>query len=140
MPEVVSNLRKARQKGVHLTIVLSREGSVARTLGQIYFLVVQSVMLYDLETWEMTPQIGRVLGGFHHRMALRITGKQPRQVRDGVWLYPLLEDAMAEAGLQEVETYVSRLQNTVTQFIATRPIMNLCLEVDLIPGPRLSSQ
>ena len=90
MPEVVSNLRKARQKGVHLTIVLSREGSVARTLGQIYFLVVQPVMLYDLETWEMTPQIGRVLGGFHHRVERRLTGSQTQRDRDIVRVYLLL--------------------------------------------------
>ena len=34
---------------------------------------------------------------------------------------------MAEVGLQEVETYFSRRQNTVAQFIATRPIIDLCL-------------
>ena len=38
---------------------------------------------------------------------------------------PLLEDAMAEAVLKGVETYVSLLQNTVTPFIATKPIMKL---------------
>ena len=94
-------------------------------------------IIYHRKTWVATPQIGRVLGGFHHRMALRITGKQPRQVRDGVWLYPLLEDAMAEAGLQEVETYVYRLQNTVRQFIATRPNMDLCLAVEKRLVPRV---
>ena len=30
---------------------------------------------------------------------------------------------MAEAGLQEAETYVSRHQNTVAKYIVTRPIM-----------------
>ena len=34
---------------------------------------------------------------------------------------------MLEMGFLEVETYVSRHQNTITQFIATRPIMELCL-------------
>ena len=34
---------------------------------------------------------------------------------------------MTEAVLQEVETYISCLHNKVTQFIATRPIMDLCL-------------
>ena len=44
---------------------------------------------------------------------------------------------MSEAGMQEVETYVSRRQNTVAQFIATRPIMDLCLAAERIPGPRI---
>ena len=38
-----------------------------------------------------------------------------------------MADAMAEARLQEVDNYVSCHQNTVTQFIAARPIMDLCL-------------
>ena len=37
---------------------------------------------------------------------------------------------MEEAGLQEVEIYVSLRQNTVAQFIDTRPIMDLCLAAD----------
>ena len=75
----------------------------------------------------MTFRIGRVWGRFHHRVARRLTGRQPWRVRDELWLYPLLEYAMAEAGFQEVETYVSCHQNTVAHFIATRPIMDLCL-------------
>ena len=44
---------------------------------------------------------------------------------------------MAEAGLQEVETYVSRLHNTVVQYIATNPIMDLCMSVKRKPGTRV---
>ena len=47
---------------------------------------------------------------------------------------------MAEAGLQEVETYVFRRQNTVAPFIMTRPIMDLCLEAKRIPGTLVSRQ
>ena len=35
-------------------------------------------------------------------------GRQPQRGRYGVWTYPLLVDAMAEAALQEVDTYVYR--------------------------------
>ena len=65
----------------------------------------------------------RVLGGFHHRVARRMTGQKLRKGRDRGWVYPPLEDKMAQAGLQEVDTYVSRPQNTVVQYITTRPIM-----------------
>ena len=44
---------------------------------------------------------------------------------------------MAEAGLQEAETYVSRRQNTVAKYIVTRPIMNLCLAEKRNTGPRV---
>ena len=45
---------------------------------------------------------------------------------------------MAGAGLQEVETYVSRRQNTEAQYIVTRPIMDLCLEAKRRPGLRVT--
>ena len=60
------------------------------------------------------PPIGRLLGGFYHKVARRLTGRQPRLWRDGLWIYPPLEDVIVEAGLQEVETYVSRRKNTFT--------------------------
>ena len=109
-------------------------------MGQIYLAVVQLVMLYGSEIWVMNPQIGRVLGGLHHRVAHRMTGRKHRQGRDGVWIYPPPEDAMAEEGLQEVETYVSSRQNTVAQLIATRPIIDLCIAAEQRPRPWVSNQ
>ena len=47
---------------------------------------------------------------------------------------------MAEAGLQEVETYVSRLQNIVTQYITIRPIMDLYMAEKRRPGPRVTKR
>ena len=85
----------------------------------------------------MTPHIGRVLGGFHHRVDHRLTGRKPWQGRDRVWVYPLLEEAMEEVGLQEVDTYTSHWQKTVVHFITTRTIMDLCLAAERRPGPRV---
>ena len=78
----------------------------------------------------MTPRIRRVLGGFHHRVANRLTGRQNWRERDNIWIYLPLKEAMAEALLQELETYVSCHQNIVTQFIVTRPVMDLCLAAE----------
>ena len=64
-------------------------------------------------------------------------GRQPRKGWEGGWVYPPLEYAMVEAGLQEMETYVSDRQNTVPQYIATRPVMDLCLVAKRSPGPRV---
>ena len=47
---------------------------------------------------------------------------------------------MEEAGLQEVDTYASRLHNKVAQFIATRPIMDLCLAEEQRPGSRVPNR
>ena len=138
-PTAVGNLRKERPNWMRLAKVLGREGADARTSGQIYLEVVQSVIMYGSETWVMASRIGRVLDRYHHRVDHRLTGRQTWKVRDCVWTYPPLEEAMEEAGPQEVETYVSRRQNTVAQFSTTRPIMDLCLLAEQILGPRVSN-
>ena len=44
----------------------------------------------------------------------------------GSWYYPLLVAAMAEASFKDTGDYITRRQNTVAQYIATRPILDLC--------------
>ena len=75
------------------------------------------------DTWVMYPHIGRNLVDFHHRVDQRLTGWKLQRVLDGMWMYPLMTEAMSEVVLQEVETYVSRHHNTVVQYILTRPFM-----------------
>ena len=40
-------------------------------------------LLFGSDTWVVTPRIGRTLGGFHHRMALRLAVMQPKQNMEG---------------------------------------------------------
>ena len=87
--------------------VLTREGAYSQTSGSIYVAGVQAFMIYRLDMWVMTLHTGRVLGGFHHRMARRQMGRQSWIGRESGWVYPLLEEAMADLGLQEVDNYVS---------------------------------
>ena len=139
-PEVVRNLSRARQKWSQLNQILSREGADAWKLEHIYLAVVQLVMLNGSETWVLTPRMKRVLGGFHHGVSLRLMGRQLRNGLHGCWDYPPLEDVMTEAVFQEAETYASLRQNTVMQYIATRPIMDLYLAAKRRPGPRVAKK
>ena len=95
--------------------------------GKLYLVVVKLVLLYGSETWVLTPRMQRVMGGFHHRVAHRLMGRQPQKGWDVGWVYFHMGDEMTEAGLQEVDTYISFCQNTVVQYIVTRPIIDLCL-------------
>ena len=45
---------------------------------------------------------------------------------------------MAEAGFEGIETYVTRSQKRVAQYIATLPILNLCELFDRSPGEGVS--
>ena len=87
----------------------------------------------------MSPRIGRTLGGFHHRVARIMTGRKPQRGLDGRWVYTLLEEAIENARLQEVDKNVSIHQNIVTQFISIRPIMDLCLAAERRMGARVSN-
>ena len=129
-----------RQKLALLTCVLGREVTGYRMLGMFYVSVVQAVLLYGSDMWVRSPRIGSNLGLFHQRMAHILMGQKPRMGLDGMWLYLLMEEAMAEAGLREVEFYISHHQNKVTQYMATTPIMNLCLAEDICLGKRVSNQ
>ena len=41
---------------------------------------------------------------------------------------------MRAAGIEEIETYISRWQNTVVKYIVTRPILDLYLDTKRRPG------
>ena len=59
----------------------------------------------------MTSVISRTLEVFRYQVAHQLTIKQLWRGVGGIWSYP----PMTEANLEEVETYVDRLQNTVAQ-------------------------
>ena len=48
--------------------------------------------------------------------------------------YLPLETAMETAGLEEVETYILRRQNTIYQYIANHLLLKLCLTAERRPG------
>ena len=139
-PELVHNLWRAWQKWARLTRMLRKESADDSNSGQIYLAVAQSVLIYGSETLVMTLHIGRVLGRFHHQVAHRLTWRKPQRWQEIVWVYPLLEDAITEARLQEVKTYVSRRENTVTHFISPRPIMDLCMPEERRPGSMMAKR
>ena len=104
--------------------------------GNFFKAVVQQVLLFGAETWVVSPMMERALSVFIHGAARRLTGRQPRRGRDGKWHYPSLEGAMKEAGLTDVRTEIHRSQNTVAQYIAAGPLLDLCKEARQREGAR----
>ena len=98
--------------------------------GFFFKSVFQSVCLFGAEMWVFTPPTGRVLGGFQEQVEWQLTGRLLRQRSDRRWEYTLADTAREEAGFEPMEIYIQTRQNTVAQYIATRPIMDLCEVVD----------
>ena len=51
----------------------------------LYKAFVRAILLFILETWVMTPRIGRTLGGFRLRVTRRLEGMQPQRDMEGRW-------------------------------------------------------
>ena len=88
--------------------------------------MTQQVLLFGAKSWVLTKRMESALDAFQGRVARRLTGQMPRRGRDVKWVYPPLAGVLKEAGVARARTSVLRRQNTVAQFIATRPILGLC--------------
>ena len=51
--------------------------------------------------------------------------------------FPPLEEAVGEAGFEGINKYITRRQNTVARYIATRKILDLCEQSNQRPGARV---
>ena len=93
---------------------------------------------FGAETWVLTQRIERALESFLYRAARRITRKQPHRGRGGQWTYPPMKEAMREAGFEWIWKAITRRQNTVAQYIVTRPILDLFEQATHRMGARVS--
>ena len=58
----------------------------------------------------------------------------------GRWVYQPLDVAMKVVGLEEVDTYIICLDNTVSKSIATSPILELFLAAERCLGGQVKQQ
>ena len=126
-PVVAGNLRKARRKWGRFSRIIFQEGEYPRTSGRFYVAVVKSVLLFGSEMWVLTPRILRAIGSLHNWVARWISGRMPQRLRNRGWGYPPIEEALENAGLETIGIYITRRQNTVAQYIATRPIFDIAV-------------
>ena len=84
-PVEIQNLTKAQAVWRRMKRILSRKG--ARPRMSVFFFkdVVQLVLLFGVETWVVTPCMGRVLGVFQDRVVRRLTGRLLRRRLDTKW-------------------------------------------------------
>ena len=120
--------------------VLGREGADLKVSQIFYTAVAQQVLLFRAETWVLTRKMESALDAFQGSVAGRITGRQTHWEREGRWFYPSLVGAMKEAEIVRIQTSVLWRQNTVAQFLATRPILRLCEMAVRQPGAQVPTR
>ena len=53
---------------------MGQEGANTQTFGIFCEAVIHVTVLFELETWVITPKTRRILRGFHHRVARHLSG------------------------------------------------------------------
>ena len=86
-----------------LSRIMGREGTDRSTLGRFYIAVVHETLLFGSETWLVTTRMSRTLGGFHHWMVQKITGKTTKRRPDGGWEYLPTAEALRDEGVDWFE-------------------------------------
>ena len=115
------------QTWARISRVLREDSVPPRVAGLFYKAVVQAVLLYGSESWNLTASSLRVLEGFHLRAAYKLCiVNKPRRSHEGQWAYPRTDAVLEEAGLHTIEHYVRVRRDTIASHIATRPIFDLC--------------
>ena len=124
--EVIRNLGKAREVWKRMVRILSGVGARPHVYRFFFKDVVQSVLLFGAETWVMNPCMGWALRGFQDQVERRLMGNLLWKRGDGKWDHTSADAAREEVGLETMETYIWKKQNTVAQYIATLSLLDLC--------------
>ena len=124
-----TQLRKARATWARVGQVLRSENASPRVAAKFYKAMVQAVLLYGSETWVLSPTALARLEGFHIRAAYRMAKRnRPRRGPGNQWVYPKSEDVLEECGMHTIGEYIDVRRQTIAMYVATRPILNECMQ------------
>ena len=120
------NLKKAQRRWARVSFVLRREGLSPRQGAMFYKAIVQSVLLYGVETWVLTKSMMNILKGFHYRVARKLSGFHARPLGGGRWRTYKVADVLDAAGMRPMEEYVQNRRYYLNTYVQERPVLLLC--------------
>ena len=82
----------------------------------------------------------KILEGFHHRAAQRITRMTAKLGAGGEWYYPSVVEAMEAVGIHPIGVYIMIQQSIIAERVDCRPIYELCMDAEKMPGMSWSVQ
>jgi hypothetical protein len=120
------NLKKARKSWGQVSHILRAENASPKVCGVFYKAIVQAVLLFQSETWKLSPLSLKSLEGFQIWAARPMAGKMPTKNPDGTWTYPSSKDVLKAVGLQTIDYYIGVCWETIARFIMDQPLFALC--------------
>ena len=104
------------------------EGADPILLEEFYRAVVQAVLLFGADTWFLPSSMGNTLEGVHTELLQQVTGKIASWHQYRSWWVEGADIALHLSGTQLLRTYINRRQATVTEWVATRTIFEVCVQ------------
>ncbi len=126
---IQQQLQKARGVWARVGQVLHGENTAPGIAAKFYKAVVQAVLLYGSETWNLTNLALARLKGFCVCGAYKMARKhRPKRDANGVWVYPKTVDVLEECGMATTVVYIQSCCQTIAVYVAMRPIFKACME------------
>ena len=103
-----------------------REGAEPQVSPMFYRVVVQKVLLFGAETWVFSEAMYSNMEVVH--VGLLGWTMEQRAVRqeDGTWRQVSAEKFLDNSVTPSPGTYIDRRQETVSEWVALRPILEVC--------------
>ncbi len=128
-------LRKARGTWARVGQVLRSKNTTPQVAAKLYKAVVQAVLLYGSEMWNLTKAVLAQLEGFHVRAAYRMAQvHRPWRVAGNQWEYPKTSDVLEECDMATIQHYIQKRRATIAIYIADRPILEACQQGEHMRG------
>jgi hypothetical protein len=107
--------------------VLRWENTSPRVAAKFYKAVVQAILLYGSETWNLAKAALARLEGFHIHTAYKMARvHRPTKGVHGLWQYPKSVDVLKECGMRPIAEYILVRRQTIAVYVADRPILEAC--------------
>ena len=96
--------------------------------------MVQAVLLFEAETWVLMAPMAHKLEGVHVGFLRQVAGQKTRWLGEDYWRRVVAEIMLRAAGGKPHNTYIEKSQATVTEWMAFRPVFNICAKETVYEG------
>ena len=104
---VRSQIKKARGIWARVGQILQADNTQPKVSAKFCKAVVQLVLLYSSETWNLSTNALAWLEGFHIRAAYHMAKKlKPQKGSNHMLVYPSLRDMLKECGMQKISHFI----------------------------------